>query len=147
MSIQAIQNAVVRPPVDLPSVQGQAPVSPESKESPARSAAPACDRYTPGDPAERQPIGLYELVPDEEDRPTLRFDAPEDKAEQCTTNTDRVDWELEQLREKREELEQQLRGAGSPEQAERLNKQLAQVENELRQKDNDSYRRQQAVVT
>lgn len=45
---------------------------------------------------------------------------------------------------------QAVRGPGSaegPEQAGRLQKRLSQLENELRQKDNDTYRRAHAVIS
>lgn len=72
---------------------------------------------------------------------------PEHKAESCTTNTDKVDREIEKLKEKQKRLEQQLRVTQDSQTAEDLKRQLAQAENELQQKDNDTYRRQNAVVT
>ena len=107
---------------------------------------PVYDEYTPEDKTARQPIGLYEVVPDEDGHPSIRFDDP-DQAEQTTTNTDRVDREQEQLRKKAEELQQQYQRAADPRQTQLLQKQLQQVENELRQKDNDAYRRQHAVIS
>ena len=108
--------------------------------------APVYDEYTPEDKTAHQPIGLYEIVPDEDGHPSIRFDNP-DKVEQTTTNTERVDRELEQLRKKAEELQRQARQAADPRQARQLQEQLQQVENELRQKDNDAYRRQHAVIS
>lgn len=72
---------------------------------------------------------------------------PERKAESCTTNTDKVDKEIEKLKEEQKRLKQQLRATQDPQKAEDLKRQLAQAENELQQKDNDAYRRQNAVVT
>ena len=72
---------------------------------------------------------------------------PGRKAETCTTNTDKVDREIEKLKEERDQLEQQIRTTKDPDKAEDLKRQLAQLENELRQKDNDAYRRQNAVIS
>ena len=152
MSIQPIG-----PQMPLLEVQktASAPAA-EPVQAPAQEPgpkAPVYDEYAPEDKTAHQPIGLYEVVPDEEGRPTVRFDdperadRPESRAEQTTTNTDRVDRELEQLRKKAEELQQQARQAADPQQAQRLEKQLRQVEQELSQKDNDTYRRQHAVIS
>ncbi len=52
------------------------------------------------------------------------------------------------MKEKKRQIEQQLRAAsGDEEKTEELEQKLTQVENELRQKDNDTYRRQNAKVT
>lgn len=86
-----------------------------------------------------------------EDKPTKEAlpakSEPERKAESCTTNTDKVDREIEKLKEEQKRLEQQLRATQDTQKAEDLKWQLAQVKNELQQKDNDIYRRQNAVVT
>ena len=68
--------------------------------------------------------------------------------EKCVANTDKVDREIEKLKEKKQQLEQQIRSASGDEKKIReLEKKLAQVENELSQKDNDTYRRQNASVS
>ena len=54
-------------------------------------------------------------------------------------NTDKVDVEIEKLKAKKAQLEQKISSAQNPN--ENLQKQLAQIENELRQKDNDTYRK------
>lgn len=65
--------------------------------------------------------------------------------EKCTTDTDQVDREIKQLREKKKQLEQQLeRAAGDEKKCRELEKQLAQINAELAHKDNDTYRRQHA---
>lgn len=69
------------------------------------------------------------------------------EAERCTCNTDKVDRELEKLREKRADLEKQLNSESDEGKARELERKLSQVENELRQKDNDTYRRQHSVFT
>ena len=70
----------------------------------------------------------------------------EPKSEKCVCDTGKVDRELKKLREKAERLEQQLRSASGGE-AEKLQKQLAAVQSELAQKDNDTYRRSKAEFT
>ncbi|MDE6132938.1 MAG: hypothetical protein K2G04_06155 [Oscillospiraceae bacterium] len=100
----------------------------EEKEVPRKR-----DEYVPSD--EDEDIGLYE--PPKEER---------EKSESCTCDTDRVDGEIKRLREKQEQLEQKLRAAEG-ENAERIRKQLESVSAELAMKDNDAYRRQNAIFS
>ncbi|MDE6595874.1 MAG: hypothetical protein K2K44_07690 [Oscillospiraceae bacterium] len=120
----------------------------------------ARDEYVPS--ANDEPIGIYKLSEDEDGNPIIDFDKaedgrnsspeksknddPEKKTESCTCNTDRVDREINQLKEKQEQLEQRLRSAEG-EAARQLEKQLESVSAELALKDNDAYRRQQAVFS
>lgn len=67
-----------------------------------------------------------------------------ERTEECTTNTDKVDREIRELREKKKELEQKLARSDGPEDKKRLETQLQQTERELQMKDNDSYRRSHA---
>ncbi len=61
----------------------------------------------------------------------------------CVANTDAVEREIRKLKEKKQQLEQQIQSASGDEKKIReLEKKLAQVEQELSQKDNDTYRRQ-----
>ncbi|MDE7278192.1 MAG: hypothetical protein K2N26_00470 [Oscillospiraceae bacterium] len=130
------------------------------------------DEYIPSEKDE--PIGLYSMKQDENGNPGIKFDSPESnsankpdkqedkssdkpdepdkagepekeksKSEQCVCDTGKVDRELKRLREKAERLEQQLRSA-SDEEAAKLQKQLAGVQSELAQKDNDNYRKSHA---
>ena len=94
------------------------------------------DEYVPSE--EEKDIGLYTPPKDE--------DVPEEKSETTTCNTDRVDEEIKRLKEKQEQLEQKLRAAEG-ENAERIKKQLESVSAELAMKDNDTYRRQNAIFT
>ncbi len=121
MSISAIQNSGIYQAPEVQRAQA-APAAPPAEEAPAKG-----DRIVP----EERAFDRYE---------------PENKAETTTCNTDAVDREIEQLKKRQEELEQQLRAA-APEQAEALRQQLDQVEREVAQKDNDSYRRQHAVFS
>lgn len=66
-----------------------------------------------------------------------------EKPETCTSNTDRVDAEVKQLRQEKEQLMQQLRGVSGDEKREAALKQkITRIDVELRMKDNDTYRRQ-----
>lgn len=69
------------------------------------------------------------------------------KEEKCTGSTDEVDREIKRLKEKKEKLEAKLGREADETKREALERQLAQVENELRRKDNDAYRRQHAKFT
>lgn len=134
---------------------------------------PARDEYVPEGEKKREPCGRYWLGKDEGSGPKIYFDDPEaagtpkgvekdeepeppgkaappgksGKEEKCTGNTDAVDREIRRLREKREKLEAKLHRETDETKREALERQLAQVENELRQKDNDSYRRRHATFT
>lgn len=66
------------------------------------------------------------------------------KAEICRGSTDKVDREIEKLKKKQKELERQINSETDEAKIQELKKKLAQVEGELRQKDNDAYRRQHA---
>ena len=68
------------------------------------------------------------------------------KSESTTINTDRVDAEIEKLKRRKAEIEQDLK-ASIGEEKDRLEVELHMIEAELAQKDNDTYRRQNAVVS
>lgn len=139
----------------LPAVSGIRAAAPVPKPEAPDSAAPAkpapvTDKYIPEE--EHTPSGLYWVGKDEEGAPKVYFDDPEakpagSKSERCTTNTDRVDRELEQLRRRAEELGRQLGAEADPAKAQALEQKLARVEAELARKDNDAYRRQNAVIS
>ncbi len=125
------------------------------------------DEYISSETSGVKPSGLYRLGQDEDGRkkvffddpkkagkddgngnPKVNPDNPEKAAEQCTTNTDKVDREIEKLKEKQKQLKQQIKSAsGDEEKVKELEKKLAQVESELNQKDNDTYRRQNAIIS
>lgn len=127
----------------------------DSKERPLK---PVTDEYIPE--KKEDPAGRYWLGNDQDGKPKIYFDNPEQKADSpqtagpepkvsedkdektCTANTDKVDREIEKLKKKQKELKSQLNSETDETKIEALKKQLAQVENELRQKDNDTYRRQ-----
>jgi len=109
---------------DDPEAPEDAPAAPEEDEKKPEDAAPGKEA-----PEKAAPPG------------------GERGAERCTCNTDKVDRELEKLRKKRAELEKQLASETDGAKAGELERKLSQAENELRQKDNDAYRRRRAVFT
>ena len=130
------------------------------------------DVYIRSEKSGKEPVGLYRIGqdenggrkiffedPDKADRadgkeelkaekadgkkPKVDGDSQGKPAEVCVGNTDKVDREIEKLKEKKRELEQQIRSASGDERKIReLEKKLTQVEQELSQKDNDTYRKQ-----
>lgn len=118
------------------------------------------DEYISSEKFGGKPSGLYHLGQDESGNPKVLYDAPKKatapqkdepakKAEEkCTTNTDNVDREIEKLKEEKKQLKQQIQAAaGEEEKIKELEKKLTQIEGELSQKDNDTYRRQNAVIS
>ncbi len=126
------------------------------------------DEYISSEKSGQKPTGLYRVGQDENGNRKIFFDDPkaghaneqDDRSEKsedgkapkvgekCVTNTDKVDREIKKLKEKKQQLEQQIQSASGDEKKIReLEKKLAQVENELSQKDNDTYRRQNASVS
>lgn len=111
------------------------------------------DEYVPCE--EKEPIGLCSVVPDENGDQKISFDkaesmyadnADEPEKETVTGNTDNVDREINNLRNKAKMLSQRLRSADEGT-AEDIRRKLEQVTAELAQKDNDEYRRQHTVFT
>lgn len=121
------------------------------------------DEYISSEKSSSKPSGLYRLGQDENGNPKVMHDDPKRAAkakdvqpkeepakqeEKCTTNTDNVDREIEKLKEEKKQLEQQIKAAaGDKEKVKVLEKKLAQIEGQLSQKDNDTYRRQNAVIS
>lgn len=103
----------------------------------------AKDAASPASPEAAAPPKAEEPEKDEEPAPPGKGG----EEEKCTADTDEVDRELKRLREKREELARRLSSETGGERARALERQLAQVENELRQKDNDAYRRRHTKFT
>lgn len=103
----------------------------------ADAPAPPADRTdgTPGADAPEQEEGA---------QGPERKDAEE---ERCTGSTDKVDREIEQLKNKKKELEQRINTESDEDKIKDLEQQLAQVERELQQKDTDTYRRQHTVFS
>lgn len=108
------------------------------------------DEYIPSE--EKEPIGLYSVAPDENGEPQISFDKADKSAdkgnepekETVTANTDKVDREIKNLRNKEQTLRQKLSSADESTAAD-IQRELEQVNAELAQKDNDEYRRQHTV--
>lgn len=66
------------------------------------------------------------------------------KKESTKVLTDKVDSEIQKLKNKKAQLEQKISSTANPNAD--LQNQLAQIENELRKKDNDTYRKAHAQV-
>ncbi len=144
-------------------VLGAPQVQRPEEETPQRK--PVMDEYVPEEPQE--PSGRYWLGRDEDGQPKIYFDDPERAAEgpeqanqgakgperndgeeeRWACDTGKADREIEKLKRKRQELEQQLNTETDEAKVKDLERQLTQVEQELKQKDNDTYRKQHAVFT
>ena len=113
--------------------------------------------------------GLYQLTQDKNGKAKILYHNPNKKddmseednrgqqkvkdsssnneSEECTMSTDKVDREIQKMKEKKKQLEQEIKAASEDEgRIKELKKQLAQVESELNQKDNDTYRKQNASI-
>lgn len=71
----------------------------------------------------------------------------EEKEEVCAGNTDKVDREIERLKKEKQELEQRIDTETNESKIKDLERRLAQVERELREKDNDTYRKKHSTFT
>lgn len=100
------------------------------------------DEETPAEAAEEEKAAKEQKAAEEE----KEAKKAEAKTKTTTINTDRVDREIEKLREKIEDVAQDLRTA-TGEEAEKLEQQLLLDRIELRLKDNDTYRRAHSQVS
>lgn len=106
------------------------------------------DEYTKSETSETKPSGMYRFEQDEHGNRKLVFDDPKKDAKTCTGNTDQVDREIRKLKEKAQQLKQQIQAAsGDEKKVSDLVKKLAQVQSELSRKDNDTYRRQHTIFS
>ncbi len=139
----------------------------ENEAKAAEKISPRHDEYISSEKSAPEPSGLYRLGEDENGERKILFDDPSkadgagekagpkvnagepDKSEEsCTGNTDQVDQEIRKLKEKKQQLEQQIQAAsGDEEKVRELEKKLAQVDRELSRKDTDAYRRQHTVFS
>ena len=124
----------------------------QGKDNESRNIPIPKDEYIRSEKSGNKPSGLYHLGQDESGNPLIFYDDPK-KAEKkesikkVTGNTDNVDREIKRLKEEKKSLEQQIRAsAGDKEKVEEIKKKLSKIEEELRQKDNDTYRRQNSVI-
>lgn len=158
----------------------KAEMAAEEKE-PGKLSEPQ-DEYISSEKSGKEPAGLYRVGRDETGSRKIVFDDPkaihakddrfwesangkekttgknaQERPEICVGNTNAVDREIRKLKEKKQELEQQIQSAsgrlfapsGSKEerQIRELEKKLEQIEQELSRKDNDAYRKQHTVFS
>jgi len=177
MPISGVNTVAVQPLTTAEKVQGASKVQKPEEEAQGRQLKPVMDEYVPEEPQEPsgrywmgkdedgQPKIFFDDPERAADGPKQPEDAPEaeepdpagqgakgpegkkDKGETWECNTDKVDREIEKLKKKQQELEQRLNSETDEAKIKDLERQLAQVEQELKQKDNDTYRRQHAVYT
>ena len=177
MPISGVNTGAVQPLTTAEKVLGASKVQKPEEEAQGRQLKPVMDEYVPEEPQEPsgrywmgkdedgQPKIYFDDPERAADAPRQPEDAPEaeepkqagqgakgpegkkDKGETWECNTDKVDREIEKLKKKQQELEQRLNSETDEAKIKDLEHQLAQVEQELKQKDSDTYRRQHAVYT
>lgn len=156
--MQPIQNNTTYPTVqEINETQKQKPAANTNDNTTKKQQnKPIQDEYIPSDKEAKQAIGLYQLKYSQDGSPKISFDNPRKKAadnkeakqeEKCTGNTDKVEQEIRKLKEEKKQLEQKLHTASDSKKVKELEQQLAKVEQELQQKDNDTYRRQHTVFS
>lgn len=130
----------------------------------ASNRQPPQDTYISSEKSDEKPNGLYRVEQDENGNkkiffndpkkagnnkaPDVKADHPEEAEEKCVGNTNQVDREIRELKQKKQKIEQQLKEAsGDAQKTKELESKLAQIERELSQKDNDTYRKQHTNFT
>ena len=177
MPISGVNTGAVQPLTTAEKVLGASKVQKPEEEAQGRQLKPVMDEYVPEEPQEpsgrywmgKDEDGQPKIYFDDPERaadgPKQPEDAPEaeepkqagqgakgpegkkDKDETWECNTDKVDREIEKLKKQQQELKQRLGTETDEAKIKDLEHQLAQVEQELKQKDSDTYRRQHAVYT
>lgn len=134
----------------------------ESRNTSSNDIKKRVDTYEAQPP--QQSAGVYQVTHDENGRRIIQVDEscetaqeqpkakPQDESEKpnivkTTVNTDKVDKEIEKLKQTQTQLEQKIAAAKGPKEKEKLEAQLAQVNAELKAKDNDTYRQQHMEIT
>lgn len=134
----------------------------ESRNTSSNDIKKRVDTYEAQPP--QQSAGVYQVTHDENGRRIIQVDEscetaqgqpkakPQDESEKpnivkTTVNTDKVDKEIEKLKQTQTQFEQKIAAAKGPKEKEKLEAQLAQVNAELKAKDNDTYRQQHMEIT
>ena len=134
----------------------------ESRNTSSNDIKKRVDTYEAQPP--QQSAGVYQVTHDENGRRIIQVDEscetaqgqpkakPQDESEKpnivkTTVNTDKVDKEIEKLKQTQTQLEQKIAAAKETKEKEKLEAQLAQVNAELKAKDNDTYRQQHMEIT
>ena len=177
MSIFGVSTGGAQPLAAAEKAVGAPMVQKPEEEARGRRLEPAMDGYAPEEPREpsgrywmgrgedgrakiffdgpegaanapKQPEGAPEAEePKQAGQGAKGPEGKKDKGETWECNTDKVDREIEKLKKQQQELEQRLGTETDEAKIKDLEHQLAQVEQELKQKDSDTYRRQHAVYT
>lgn len=117
-TISGVNNAPIQPLAASERAPGAAKAQPPQEETRSRPLEPARDEYV-----------------------------PREKRELCAVDTGKVDREIQRLKMKRQELEQRLSTEPDGARSRELERQLAQVERALGEKDNDAYRKRHSTFT
>ena len=167
MSIFGVNTAAAQPLAGAGKMQGAPNTEKPEEKDQSRLPKPMMDEYVPGEPQE--PSGRYWMGKDEGGQLKVYFDDPElaadeppkpegapdakdpekegEKEERWVCDTDKVDREIENLKKEQRELKQRLGTEADETKSKDLERQLAQVERELGEKDNDTYRKQHSTFT
>lgn len=122
------------------------------------------DTYEEQAPQQSAGTGMYKVSHDEKGQQIIQVDKNQEDMQnqpktesqnegekptivKTTGNTDKVDKEIEKLKQTQTQLKQKIAAAKDTREKESLEAQLAQVEAELKLKDNDTYRRQHMEIT
>lgn len=118
--------------------------------APKQDAGEADAARTDGDPAAvfspstEAKASMAPSAPAAEDAASAD-DADAADGKKTYSSSEKVDQEIQKLKDQQRQLQSQINGASDPEKKLELQQQLAQVQRELSLKDTDSYRRQHAV--
>ena len=150
--ISGWNSEAIRPLAAPERTQGAPKVQRPDEDSQSRQPKAMMDEYVPEEPEE--PSGRYWIGREQDGRPKIHFDDPERAAgapnkpeEKWACDTGKVDREIEKQKKKQQELKQQLGTETDEGRIKELERQLAQTEQELREKDNDTYRKQHSTFT
>lgn len=174
MPISGVNTGAVQSLTTAEKALGASKVQKPEEASQGRQLKPVMDEYVPEE--FQEPSGRYWMGTDEDGQPKIYFDdrsraedgpeqpegvpeaeepdpagqgakEKEDKDEVWECNTDQVDREIENLKKKQQELEQRLSAETNEAKIKDLERQLFQVGQELKRKDSDTYRKQNASFT
>lgn len=132
MPISGVNTGAVQPLTTAEKVQGASQVQEPEEEVQGRQRKPVMDEFV-----RSEPFDMERAEPEKKGS----------EGERWSCDTGRVDREIEKLKKQQQELEQRLNAETDEAKRKDLERQLAQVERELKQKDSDAYRRQHAVYT
>lgn len=170
---KAVEAELEKVAAELRSIKGSSVQAVEHVSVELKVAKPRMDEYAPEE--KQEPFGRYWMGKEKDGKPKIYFENPEriestpeeqkdisesdggtaaaeedgseKNVKRCTVSTDKVDREIEKLKKQKQELEQRLNRETDETKVKDLEDRLAQIEKELSQKDNDTYRRQHATYT